>query len=777
MSAGPGDNINNLTHLANLALARKYGRKDFDRFGINWSDVTAVARGERLDEMRELELARVLLSMQHEHEIDQAVIKMGKIPDADNLDFADPQTYSTLLSFPENFSRNYRGRAGKALLRFLNRNNISPNELASKYGIDIKDIDTLAGWSIFLDDRGDATLPTELDESLELFTDSDALTRPDEDSEDPNIEESEFLALGTYTRRKATPEESCLGANKVAQVLSKFICNSVDEFCMAIFGGWGQGKTFLMERIRDILENEYAYRVVWFNAWKYRSTPELWAHLYQCFVSQFTSPAGTDGSSPSRFVKFALAIRASLYRDGYWAITFAVWSSLIVVLPLAILLNTLIVLISLIGIGWLAYFLHMRRASDTAVNKLLLRFGRLADHTSRLGAQAAIGEDLKSLLVAQMPKGALGNVSGLIAKVILLAAVPGIASILLLKMAANPEGWGYLEEIRELLQGNLYQYVAISLAVWAAAIGSALLLTCFLPAKCTKVLLVVDDLDRCNAAQMLEVIESIKLLLEDEEIQKRVQVVMLIQENHLRDSIEYKFGSISDKSQQSTVTKPLKTREYVVDEHLEKLFVAYYRFGGLDASGVSELVQTYITTDQRHALERLRYLLAEMSDIDMATLDANRLKSEILFAEIQLNSTVKTTSTIWSEVEKSRAAAADDQLPPPVSQVQYEVASYTWEEKEELMQVLETIASGVNENDQHCGRAISPRYIRSFLAKYQLLRLLLASAQCKANPRTVIQVLSNIARHKEMDRDMENLDSDDWEGLPRLAQEIIKQVV
>jgi hypothetical protein len=42
--------------------------------------------------------------------------------------------------------------------------------------------------------------------------------------------------------------------------------------------------------------------------------------------------------------------------------------------------------------------------------------------------------------------------------------------------------------------------------------------------------LVVDDLDRCQPNHLLAVMESIKLLLEDTEIGRRVQVLMLVEE-------------------------------------------------------------------------------------------------------------------------------------------------------------------------------------------------------------------------------------------------------
>jgi len=54
----------------------------------------------------------------------------------------------------------------------------------------------------------------------------------------------------------------------------------------------------------------------------------------------------------------------------------------------------------------------------------------------------------------------------------------------------------------------------------------------FFPRKSTgRVLLVVDDLDRCEPIQMLEIIESTMLILDDEDVHQHLQVCMLIDES------------------------------------------------------------------------------------------------------------------------------------------------------------------------------------------------------------------------------------------------------
>jgi predicted KAP-like P-loop ATPase len=53
--------------------------------------------------------------------------------------------------------------------------------------------------------------------------------------------------------------------------------NSTPRFTIGIFGGWGTGKTTLMEMIQKRLQeaNSSDILVVWFDAWKYEKEKYL----------------------------------------------------------------------------------------------------------------------------------------------------------------------------------------------------------------------------------------------------------------------------------------------------------------------------------------------------------------------------------------------------------------------------------------------------------------------------------------------------------------------
>ena len=91
-----------------------------------------------------------------------------------------------------------------------------------------------------------------------------------------------------------------------------------------------------------------------------------------------------------------------------------------------------------------------------------------------------------------------------------------------------------------------------------------------------RILLYVDDIDRCSAIKMIDVIDSLRVILENEEIRKRLVVLCSLDENkiisgfiHLNQSI---YSSENDKL--ATMAR----------EHLEKLFLFGIKLPELDTT-------------------------------------------------------------------------------------------------------------------------------------------------------------------------------------------------
>lgn len=68
--------------------------------------------------------------------------------------------------------------------------------------------------------------------------------------------------------------EPALGFKAVAAALAALIEESEPQFAVGIFGGWGTGKTTLMQAIEARLHRETTISVR-FNAWRYEREPQL----------------------------------------------------------------------------------------------------------------------------------------------------------------------------------------------------------------------------------------------------------------------------------------------------------------------------------------------------------------------------------------------------------------------------------------------------------------------------------------------------------------------
>jgi predicted KAP-like P-loop ATPase len=61
--------------------------------------------------------------------------------------------------------------------------------------------------------------------------------------------------------------------DKYSQTLSNIIANSVPRFTVGIYGGWGTGKTTIMQMIQNHLDEKYKDDIItiWFDAWRYEN--------------------------------------------------------------------------------------------------------------------------------------------------------------------------------------------------------------------------------------------------------------------------------------------------------------------------------------------------------------------------------------------------------------------------------------------------------------------------------------------------------------------------
>jgi hypothetical protein len=88
-----------------------------------------------------------------------------------------------------------------------------------------------------------------------------------------------------------------LGYEQTGQALATIIKQSEPRFAVGIFGGWGSGKTTLMEAIRGHLVAEPGIVVADFNAWRFEREPQLLIPLLDTIRAALVRGADVPGSS------------------------------------------------------------------------------------------------------------------------------------------------------------------------------------------------------------------------------------------------------------------------------------------------------------------------------------------------------------------------------------------------------------------------------------------------------------------------------------------------
>ena len=454
---------------------------------------------------------------------------------------------------------------------------------------------------------------------------------------------------------------------------------------LAIFGHWGRGKTFLAKKIAKLLESKTKgppkYRTVLFSAWKYRTAPEVWAYLFERFLQ--------EGKKES----FFLTLRASLVRHGPWPLIFAMFGLFLSLWTMGEKAQLLTSLIQAVGVGTVVYgaFLYVRFRSATLRLKSLYTF---ASHADKLGLQAAIGDDLRALLSAWCRMDLkISTKKQLLWQYVCYVTAALLISARLYSFMLYPvvEGTSWMIPfVGEISTGVnpciAFAFYAIWLIFWMIA---PFILYYSAKQPTERVLLVVDDLDRCEPKQMLEIIESTMLILDDEDVHQHLQVCMLIDESAF-------FHALIDKYDHLLNIKHLdREHQYsparIFRENLEKFFLIHLRLSALTDNEIAEVMEGYV--------QELRGTDKPESHLQQTPVD-----------------TEATGSTDTGQIEPAGESGQTEAEPT--------LESDSVIEPEEADAILAAVRKHLLSGDER--EVIGPRSLRCLLLRYQLARNILS---------------------------------------------------
>jgi hypothetical protein len=152
-----------------------------------------------------------------------------------------------------------------------------------------------------------------------------------------------------------------------------------------------------------------------------------------------------------------------------------------------------------------------------------------------------------------------------------------------------------------------------------------------------KILLIVEDMDRCTEDRIIQNIDALRVMLEDEEISKRLVIVTAIDERILKSAIYSKYKSLRPNETKTNTSKSKATSnsndpgsvdiKELVSEYIDKLFISAIKLGFLSAEQKTEYLKELFRNDV----------------LPVQLLDVSETVSDFDSAALQLSSSVDTT--------------------------------------------------------------------------------------------------------------------------------------
>jgi hypothetical protein len=304
--------------------------------------------------------------------------------------------------------------------------------------------------------------------------------------------------------------EACFGVEQLANCYFEHIDNAAgmasNTAIFGLYGAWGRGKTYFFNELQKLIFNRnnkirkgkddtIKYDIVKFNAWKYQETPSIWAYLFET-IFRSKSWCFRFFYTIKRNIKSILCNTILLYIHTH-----------ITYLSTMKLDNQIHWLLGVGGSSFVLWILKLWSANYNTAISLIKKYSKGVSFTKEMGIQAEIEKELEKLLRTWIP----------------------------LKKE-NTESTAWYTKLGHWFYNLRFKFRN----------------------RKQKVLLYVDDIDRCNEEQMMSIIDSLRTVLENDAIRKRLVVVCSIDSQKLMKGIELKYQKIYSGSElQKTVVEQM----------------------------------------------------------------------------------------------------------------------------------------------------------------------------------------------------------------------------
>lgn len=315
-------------------------------------------------------------------------------------------------------------------------------------------------------------------------------------------------------------------AEKIATLINGLKTDEKGKM-VGVFGNWGRGKTFLMDKIWENLNSEKyknKYTRVDFHAWKYQDTPASWAYLYEAFSEEYFK-SESKNKLIREFDKVLKLIVLNFYKIGVIEILSFILTGLFTWWTFYLIKDLkdfkhILLFTGVFSFSSINALRILKSSFSKGAKELFKKFYTKTSFENHLGVQAEIQKELKILLKTWIKEknGVINN----------------------------------------------------------------------------KIILFVDDIDRCSEERIVQIIDALRVMVEDEEISKRVIVLTSIDERVLKRAIKWKYHDLLIKDCESDEKERAKLSKSITNEYMDKLFLAGINLGALTFEERKAILGKYI---------------------------------------------------------------------------------------------------------------------------------------------------------------------------------------
>lgn len=353
--------------------------------------------------------------------------------------------------------------------------------------------------------------------------------------------------------------EPVMGVKELARNFAHILASMKNEKgqMVGIFGRWGRGKTYFITQLKTFLKEwrQPHFIEVEYHAWKYQETPASWAYLYEQFLDKYLGKGiwypfrlfwlncRRHGLLP--ILTLLLTVVASVGISwGLWMLKEQNKEKPIEWLILGAIPVTLVAAITYIGKLY-------KQISPKAID-LIKRYSLRNSFKSSLGIQAEIQEELIKLLKVWIPEKYCQD-------------------------SVEPSKWWQ----------KFRAWLCLKLGV---------------ERQNKRIVLFVEDIDRCSEDRIIQSIDALRVLLEDGDVAKRVLIVTAIDERILKNAVLIKYDKVVQTAIKYKTIEDEEVTFRMITEYLDKLFISAIKLGELTTSDIKQYLMVLMKQDLAQSL-------------------------------------------------------------------------------------------------------------------------------------------------------------------------------